>query len=230
MRENLVLGEGVELPDDVEVGANVIIHAGTRIGAGVVIQDNVVLGKVPRLSARSTAKRAPLDPLVVGDGAAICSGSIVYAGTTIGPKAIIGDQSSVRERCTIGEGAVIGRGVCVENDTLIGAYCKVQSNSYITAYSELEDHVFIAPCVATTNDNFMGRTEERHKHIKGAVIRRGARVGGGVVILPGVEIGPEAFIAAGALVTKDVPAKKLVAGLPAKVWRDVPDDELVDEQ
>lgn len=230
MRENLVLGEGVELPDDVEVGANVIIHAGTKIGAGVVIQDNVVLGKVPRLSARSTAKRAPLDPLVIGDGAAICSGAIVYAGTTIGPKAIIGDQSSVRERCTIGEGAVIGRGVCVENDTLIGAFCKVQSNSYITAYSELEDHVFIAPCVATTNDNFMGRTEERHKHIKGAVIRRGARVGGGVVILPGVEIGEEAFIAAGALVTKDVPPKKLVAGLPAKVWRDVPEEELVDEQ
>ena len=230
MRENLIVGEGVVIPDDVEIGANVIIHEGTKIGAGVVIQDNVILGKVPRLSSRSTAKKAPLDPLQIGDGAAICSGAIVYAGTTVGPKAIIGDQSSVRERCTVGEGAVIGRGVCVENDTKIGDYCKVQSNSYITAYSELEDHVFIAPCVATTNDNFMGRTEERHKHIKGAIIRRGARVGGGVVILPGIEIGEEAFIAAGALVTRDVPARKLVAGLPAKVWRDVPDEELVDEQ
>lgn len=230
MRENLFLGEGVELPDDVEIGVNVIIHEGTKIGPGVVIQDNVVLGKVPRLSSRSTAKRAPLAPLEIGAGAAICSGAIVYAGTTVGPKAIIGDQSSVRERCTVGEGAVIGRGVCVENDTTIGDYCKVQSNSYITAYSELEDHVFIAPCVTTTNDNFMGRTEERHKHIKGAIIRRGARVGGGVVILPGIEIGEEAFIAAGALVTRDVPARKLVAGLPAKVWREVPEEELVDEQ
>ncbi|MCB0880733.1 MAG: N-acetyltransferase [Thermoleophilia bacterium] len=230
MRENLILGEGVVVPDDVEIGANVIIHEGTTIGAGVVIQDNVILGKVPRLSSRSTAKKAPLAPLEIGEGAAICSGAIVYAGTIVGPKAIIGDQSSVRERCVVGEGAVIGRGVCVENDTRIGAYCKVQSNSYITAYSELEDHVFIAPCVATTNDNFMGRTEERHQHIKGAVIRRGARVGGGVVILPGIEIGEEAFVAAGALVTRDVPARKLVAGLPAKVWRDVPDEELVDEQ
>ncbi len=230
MRDNLVLGEGVVIGEDVEIGANVVIRDGTVIGDGCVIQDNVVLGKQPRLSARSTAKRDPLPPLVLGAGAAVCSGAVVYAGTTIGEKAIIGDLASVRERCVVGDGAVIGRGVCVENDTLIGARCKVQSNSYITAYSELEDDVFIAPCVTTTNDNFMGRTEERHEQIKGAIIRRGARVGGGVVILPGIEIGEEAFVAAGALVTKDVPAKKLVAGLPAKVWRDVPDVELLEAQ
>lgn len=230
MRENLHVGPGVVIPDDAEIGANVVIHEGTVVGAGCVIQDNVVLGKVPRLSARSTARRDPLPPLVLGDGAAVCSGSIVYAGTTIGPKAIIGDQASVRERCRVGEGSVIGRGVCVENDVVIGAFCKIQSNSYITAYSELEDHVFIAPCVTTTNDNFMGRTEARFGQIKGAVIRRGARVGGGVVILPGIEIGEEAFIAAGALVTRDIPAKKLVAGLPAKVWRDVPSEEFIQNQ
>ncbi|MFN8108934.1 MAG: DapH/DapD/GlmU-related protein [Thermoleophilia bacterium] len=227
MRENLVLGEGVVIGEDVEIGANVVIRDGTVIGDGCVIQDNVVLGKQPRLSAKSTAKRDPLPPLTLGAGAAVCSGAVVYAGTTVGPKAIIGDLASVRERCTIGESAVIGRGVCVENDTNIGAFCKVQSNSYITAYSDLEDHVFIAPCVTTTNDNFMGRTEERHALIRGAIIRRGARVGGGVVILPGIEIGEEAFIAAGSLVTKAVPAHKLVAGLPAKVWRDVPQSELL---
>jgi acetyltransferase-like isoleucine patch superfamily enzyme len=230
MRENLVLGEGVVIGEDVEIGANVVIRDGTVVGDGCVIQDNVVLGKQPRLSARSTAKRDPLPPLVLGAGAAVCSGAVVYAGTTVGPRAIIGDLASVRERCEVGEGAVIGRGVCVENDTRIGARCKVQSNSYITAYSELEDDVFIAPCVTTTNDNFMGRTEERHAQIKGAIIRRGARVGGGVVILPGIEIGEEAFVAAGALVTKDVPGRKLVAGLPAKVWRDVPEVELLEAQ
>lgn len=230
MRENLVLGEGVVIGEDVEIGANVVIRDGTVIGDGCVIQDNVVLGKQPRLSARSTAKRDPLPPLVLGAGAAVCSGAVVYAGTTVGERAIIGDLASVRERCVVGDGAVIGRGVCVENDTRIGARCKVQSNSYITAYSELEDDVFIAPCVTTTNDNFMGRTEERHQHIKGAIIRRGARVGGGVVILPGIEIGEEAFVAAGALVTKDVPGGKLVAGLPAKVWRDVPEQELLEAQ
>jgi acetyltransferase-like isoleucine patch superfamily enzyme len=226
--ENLILGEGVQMGADVEIGANVVIHDGTVIGDGVVIQDNVVLGKQPKLSKRSTSrKKAPLAPLEIGAGSAICSGAVVYAGTVLGPDVIIGDQASVRERCTLGEGVVVGRGVCVENDVPIGAFTKIQSNSYITAYSELEEHVFIAPCVTTTNDNFMGRTEERHALIKGAIIRRGARVGGGVVILPGIEIGAEAFVAAGALVTRDVPAGKLVAGLPAQVWRDVPPEEMV---
>jgi acetyltransferase-like isoleucine patch superfamily enzyme len=229
LRENLVLGANVTLGEDVEIGANVVIHDDTVIGDGCVIQDNVVLGKVPRLSARSTARRDPLPGLVLGAGAAVCSGAIVYAGSRIGDRAIIGDLASVRERCELGEGVVVGRGVCVENDVQIGAFCKIQSNSYITAYSTLEDHVFIAPCVTTTNDNFMGRTDARHEQILGAIIRRGARVGGGAVILPGIEIGEEAFVAAGALVTRDVPAKRLVAGLPAKAWRDVPPEEFLAE-
>ena len=109
---------------------------------------------------------------------------------------------------------MIGRGVCVENDTTIGAFTKIQSNAYITAYCTLEEHVFIAPCVVTTNDNFMGRTERRHALIKGAVIRRGARVGGGATLLPGIEIGEEAFVGAGAVVVRDVPPRVLVVGEP----------------
>ena len=81
----------------------------------------------------------------------------------------------------------------------------IQAEAYITAYSTLEEHVFIAPCVVTTNDNFMGRTEARHDLIAGPTIRRGARVGGGAVLCPGIEIGEEAFVGAGAVVTKDVP-------------------------
>ena len=81
---------------------------------------------------------------------------------------------------------MVGRGSVVENDTTIGDGTKIQSNCYITAYSLLEDQVFIAPCVVTTNDNFMGRTEARRGAIRGAIIRRGARVGGGAVILPGM--------------------------------------------
>ena len=131
---------------------------------------------------------------------------------------------------TVGDDVVIGRGSLVENDTTIGASTKIQADAYITAYSTLEDNVFIAPCVVTTNENFMGRTEKRHDLIKGPTIRRGARIGGGAVLLPGIEIGEEAFVGAGAVVTKDVQPRMLVVGNPARVMRPVAPDELLESQ
>jgi len=133
----------------------------------------------------------------------------------------------VRERCTLAEKVVVGSGSTVENDTRIGSYTKIQTGSYITAYMEIEDKVFIAPMVTTTNDNYMGRTEKRFKYIKGATVRRGARIGGGAILLPGVEIAAETFVAAGSLVTKDTNARKVVKGFPAKEIRDVPEEELI---
>ena len=127
----------------------------------------------------------------------------------------------------IGEDVVVGRGSLVENDTTVGARTRIQAEAYVTAYSTLEEDVFIAPCVVTTNDNFMGRTERRHELVKGPTIRRGARVGGGAVICPGVEIGEDAFVAAGAVVTKDVPPRMVVFGVPARAVRPVADDELL---
>jgi acetyltransferase-like isoleucine patch superfamily enzyme len=82
----------------------------------------------------------------------------------------------------------------------------------------------------TTNDDYMGRTEQRHAAIKGPTIRRGARVGGGAVLCPGVEIGEEAFVGAGAVVTKDVAPRTLVVGNPARVLREVPDEELLESR
>jgi len=225
---NLLLGDNVVVGADVTFGANVVVYDDTVIGDGCFIQDGAVLGKVPALSPASTAKRGTLEPLRLGAGCVICTGAVVYRGTALGDGCIVGDLAGVRERCLLGERVVIGRAACVENDTTIGAFTKVQSNAYITAYMTIEDHVFIAPCVQTTNDNFMGRTEKRHELIKGPTIRRGARVGGGAVLCPGIEIGAEAFIAAGAVVTKDVPPKKLVMGVPARVVRDVNEDELLE--
>jgi acetyltransferase-like isoleucine patch superfamily enzyme len=212
---------------DYRVGQNVVIYPGTVIGAGCRIGDNAVLGKQPVLSPRSTAKREELPPLELGDGTMVSAGSIVFAGTKVGAGVILGDQSCVRERCELGDDVVLGRGSLVENDTTIGARTKIQANAYVTAYSLLEEDVFIAPCVVTTNDNFMGRTKKRHGLMKGPTIRRGARVGGGAVLLPGIEIGEEAFVGAGAVVTRDVPPRALVVGNPARQVRDVPEEELL---
>jgi UDP-2-acetamido-3-amino-2,3-dideoxy-glucuronate N-acetyltransferase len=133
----------------------------------------------------------------------------------------------VRERCEIGDDVVIGRGALVENDTTVGAETKIQALAYVTAYSTVEEKVFIAPGVITTNDDFMGRTERRHALRRGPTIRRGARVGGGAVLCPGVEIGEEAFVGAGAVVVDDVPPRVVVVGNPARALRDVPPDELL---
>jgi acetyltransferase-like isoleucine patch superfamily enzyme len=211
-----------------EVGDNVVIYPGTVIGDGCRIADNVVLGKQPALSPRSTARREELPPLELGPGTVVSTGAVVFAGTKIGARAIVGDQACVRERCVVGDDVVIGRGSLVENDTTIGAMTKIQANAYVTAYSTLEDNVFIAPCVTTTNDNYMGRTERRHALMRGPTIRRGARVGGAAVLLPGIEIGEEAFVGAGAVVLEDVPPRTVVVGNPARQLRQVSDDELLE--
>ena len=213
-----------------EIHPSAIVHPGTILGEGVKILENAVVGKQPSLSPRSTAKREPLDPTTIGDGSIVSTGAIVFAGSSIGARVILGDQSCVRERVTIGDDVVVGRGSLVENDTTIGAFTRVQAEAYITAYSTLEEHVFVAPCVVTTNDNFMGRTERRRALMKGPTIRRGARVGGGAVLCPAVEIGEEAFVGAGAVVTKDVAPRTVVVGSPARVLREVPEDELLSAQ
>jgi acetyltransferase-like isoleucine patch superfamily enzyme len=210
-----------------ELGENVVVYPGTVIGDGCKIGDNAVLGKQPSLSPRSTAKRELLDPLVIGAGTIVSTGAIVFAGTRIGERVIVGDAARVRERCEIGDDVVIGSGSLIENDTTVGRMTKIQAEAYITAYSTLEEEVFIAPCVVTTNDDFMGRTEKRHALTKGPTVRRGARVGGGAVLCPGVEIGEEAFVGAGAVVTKDVPPRVVVVGNPARVLREVPAEELL---
>jgi acetyltransferase-like isoleucine patch superfamily enzyme len=209
------------------VADTAIVYPGTVLGEGCKVLDYAVVGKQPTLSPRSTAKREELPPLELGAGTIVSTGAVVFAGTTIGERVIVGDQACVRERCSIGDDVVIGRGSLVENDTSVGALTKIQANAYITAYSLLEDNVFIAPCVVTTNDNFMGRTEKRHELVKGPTIRRGARIGGGCVLLPGIEIGEEAFVGAGAVVIRDVPPRALVVGNPAQQIREVPDEELL---
>jgi UDP-2-acetamido-3-amino-2,3-dideoxy-glucuronate N-acetyltransferase len=212
------------------IGENVVVYPGTVIGDGCAIGDNVVLGKQPSLSPRSTAKREPLPPLELAPGAIVSTGAVVFAGSKIGARTIVGDQACVRERVVVGDDVVIGRGSLVENDTTIGELTRIQAHAYITAYSTLEDNVFIAPCVVTTNDNFMGRTEKRKKLLRGPTIRRGARVGGGAILCPGVEIGEEAFVGAGAVVVRDVPPRAVVVGNPARVLREVPDEELLEKQ
>jgi acetyltransferase-like isoleucine patch superfamily enzyme len=225
----LLLGEGVELPDGVLIGGHVVIHPGTVIGEQVRIQDGAVLGKPLVLGPSSHASREKPPPLVIERGASVCAGAVLLAGARIGPGAVVGDRAYVRERASVGEGSVVGAGTAVDNDVTIGARVRIQTGCYLTAFSVIEDDVFVAPCVTTTNDNTMGRHPPAPEFVlRGATLRRACRVGAGAVLLPGVEVGEEAFVAAGALVTRDVPARTLVMGVPARKVREVEDAELIE--
>lgn len=229
---NTVIEDGAEIASGVLIGHNVTIRAGVKIGRNCKIMDGAVLGKLPmKASASATTDSAPdLPPLVLGEAVTIGAGCIIYRGAELADSVFTGDLATVRENVKIGEGTIIGRGVTVENKVSVGRYCKIESNAYITAMSEVGDYCFIAPCVAFSNDNYLGRTEERKKHFGGPKLKRGARIGAGAVILPGITLGEDALVAAGSVVTRDVPPRTTVLGAPARSWRGVPEEQLIENQ
>jgi acetyltransferase-like isoleucine patch superfamily enzyme len=122
---------------------------------------------------------------------------------------------------------VIGRGSAVDNDVLVGRRVRVQTDVYLTAYTVVEDDVFVGPGAFTTNDDTMARHGSEYA-LRGAILRRACRIGGGVVLCPGIEVGEEAFVAAGAVVTKDIAARAVVMGVPGRAVREVPDSDLIE--
>jgi acetyltransferase-like isoleucine patch superfamily enzyme len=224
-----VIYDGARVGAGSRIGAGAVIHGGVELGEGCTVEDLAVLGKRPRLRAGSSAAAAgdELEALLLEDGVTVCCGAVLYAGSRIGTGAIIGDQAQVRERCLIGAGTIVGRGSAVEFDSLVGSRVKIQTGVYLTAGSLVEDDVFVGPGVLSTNDDTIGR-HPAGEPLRGPVLRRACRVGGGVVLVPGVEIGEEAFVAAGALVTRDVGARQVVMGVPARAVRTVPDEDLIE--
>jgi acetyltransferase-like isoleucine patch superfamily enzyme len=221
-----VIYAGAVIGAGCSIGAGSVVHAGSRLGERVLVEDGVVLGKRPRLRPGSHAEGAFGD-LEVGDDATICCGAVVYAGASVGPRAIVGDQCQVRERGVLGERSVLGRGSTIDFDTRVGARVSIQTLVYVTAGTIVEDDVFIGPGVVMTNDDAMGR-HGPDTPLRGPVLKRACRVGGGVALCPGVVIGEEAFIAAGAVVIRDVPERAVVMGVPGRVVRQVGDEDLLE--
>jgi acetyltransferase-like isoleucine patch superfamily enzyme len=163
----------------------------------------------------------------IGEGVLLGGHVVIHAGVEIADGARIGDHAQLRDRARIGPGTTIGSYSCVDPDVAVGARVSVQTRCYITAGTVLEDDVFVGPGVTLTNDNTMNR-HGPEKEFEGPVLRRACRVGGGSTICPGVEIGEEAFVAAGAVVAADVPPRAVVVGVPARQLREVPDEDLLE--
>jgi hypothetical protein len=231
MGDNVVIEADVTVGEGCVLGHNVVIRTGSRLGSHVTVGDNTAIGRRPMRSIRSG-----LPPVTdcgvcrIADDVQIGCGCVLYAGVSIGRQVMVADLATIREAVTIGEQTIVGRGVAIENRCAIGKRCKLETNAYITAYSLLEDDVFVAPMVATSNDNYMARGNDRFKHFKGVTVKRGGRIGVNATILPGRTVGEQGVVAAGSVVTHDVPARVIVAGNPAHVFRDVPRDQLLENQ
>lgn len=232
-----VLGEYVVIESDVQIGSDcvighhVVLLRGTRIGNSVHIADHSVLGRQPMRAANSAVTDdAPLAGPTIGDRVRIGTHSIIYAGCCLAEDVFVADFASIREHVSIGQSTIVGRGVAIENRCSIGALCKLETNAYIAAYSEIGNRVFVAPGVLTSNDNFMGRTEERFRHFKGAILRDGSRLGVGAIVLPGVQLPQEAVLAAGALLTSDGEKGMVHKGLPARATRPVSPEQLLSKE
>jgi acetyltransferase-like isoleucine patch superfamily enzyme len=191
--------------------------ADLRIADGLVADDGVTLGYPP--------SRPGMQRLVLGPGARLRSGTVVYAGSEIGSGFETGHHVVVREGTRIGDHVSVWSNTVVDYGCVIGSRVKIHCNCYIAQFTELEDDVFLAPGVTIANDLFPGRARPANA-MAGPLIRAGAQIGVNVTILPYVTIGERAIIGSGSVVTKDIPAGTVAYGNPAVPTRRV--DELRD--
>ena len=222
----LLLGPGVELPDDVALGGHVIIYDGVR--------DRARLPDPGRRGDRQAAAREP-DRALGGarrPSRRPCSSAarrsvakaVIVAGARLGPGAVAGDHSLIRERVVLEAGAVVGSGSGIGPGCRIGAGSRLMPGALLALDTVIEEGVFCGPRLIVTNDPAMGRQGPGVVHPV-TTLRRGCRIAANVTLLPGVEIGEEAVVGASSLVTRSVPPRTVVVGTPARVVRELPADE-----
>jgi acetyltransferase-like isoleucine patch superfamily enzyme len=163
----------------------------------------------------------------IGENVLIGGHVVIHAGVLIGDGARVGDHAQIRDGARIGPGATIGSLSSVDPGVVVGERSSVQARCYLSAGTVVEDDVFIGPGVTLANDNTMDR-HGPEVELEGPLLRRACRVGAGVVVCPAIEIGEEAFVAAGAVVAADVAPRSVVMGVPARPRREVPDEDLLE--
>jgi len=169
------------------------------IGDGTIIQDNVILGH--KINGK----------IIIGTNSFIRSGTVIYSNVNIGCNFKTGHNVIIRENTIIENNVLLGSNTVVDGNCTLGSNISIQTGAYVTAYTTIEDGVFLGPCSVTTNDKYM----EANVKLKGPTLKSGARIGANCTILPAITIGDGAVVGAGAVVTKDVYAGDTVIGNPA---------------
>ena len=186
------------------------IYARVHLGAGATIGDYCILGEPPRgIKAGDLETR-------IGARAVIRSHTVIYAGNVIGDDFQTGHGALVREENRIGDNVSIGSHTIVEHHVTIGNNVRLHSNVFVPEYSILEDGCWLGPNVVLTNARYP-RSKNVKTQLQGARIKQHAKIGANATLLPGIVIGRDALVGAGAVVTRDVPDGVVVVGNPARV-------------
>ncbi|MBN2488631.1 MAG: N-acetyltransferase [Methanosarcinaceae archaeon] len=202
------------------------IYGTSTIGDGTIVLENVVIGYPEHtilmeiMDQNKEIEEHDFPGCVIGPNSVIRPGSTIFSNVKTGDRFKTGHNVLVRERTTIGNNVLVGSNVIIDGNVTIGNNVSIQGNVYIPTNVVIEDNVFIGPCAVLANDKYPIR---KKYELIGPKLRKGASVGANATILPGVEIGEGAMVAAGALVTRDVPPWKLAIGFPAKI-EDLPRD------
>jgi acetyltransferase-like isoleucine patch superfamily enzyme len=193
-----------------------IIHEGVKLGKDVVVEEFCILGVLPR--GHITGELETL----IGDGSQVRSHTVIYAGNRIGRNFQTGNKVNIRELNNIGNDVSVGTLSVIEHHVEIGNGVRIHSQVFVPEYSLLEEECWLGPNVVLTNARYP-LSPGAKKSLKGPIIRRQAKIGANVTILPGVEIGENALVGAGSVVVRNVPPGAVVAGNPAKIIKNIKD-------
>jgi acetyltransferase-like isoleucine patch superfamily enzyme len=194
------------------IDATAIVYPGVELGEGVVIEAQCLIG-VPFAGGDGAVT-------VIGDGAVIRAGTIIYAGNRIGRNFQTGNRANIRERNEIGDNVSVGTLSVVEHHVTLHDGVRIHTQAFIPEYSVLEAGAWVGPNVVLTNARYPLAPGAK-ENLLGPRLEAGAKVGANSTLLPGVVIGRNALVGAGSVVTKDVPAGKIAVGNPARVIGDV---------
>lgn len=182
-------------------------HVNAELGQDCQIHDDVVVG---------LAYRENCQPAIIGDHAVIRMGSIIYGDVVIGHHFKTGHHVVIREQTRIGDRVVVGTHTVIDGHVEIGSYVKLESQVYIPTHTTIGSEVFVGPGAVLTNDRYPQRLRAQYEP-EGPILADSVTVGAQATILPGVRIGEGAMVAAGSIVTHDVPAWHLAIGVPAEI-------------
>ncbi len=231
--ETTQIGKNVEIMPFCFIAKNVVIGNNVKIHCGVVLEDGVQIGNNVEIFSNSCIGKEPKSPgslsrklefkkvTNIGDNCLIGPGAVIYCDVKIANNCLIGDNASIREQVEIGEYSVIGRSATVNYNTTIGKRTKIMDLAVITGNCTIGNDVFISCLVATTNDKKIGQDAFNADSMRGPIIKDHVSIGAGANILHNAILEEGCVIAAGSVVTKDVPEKVLVMGVPAKIIREI---------